>query len=139
MTDQVALLQSRGLVVADIPASLTFLSHLSYYRFSGYCLAFEDQRHQFGAQTTFEQVVAAYQFDLKLRDLLTEALEVVEVDLRAAIAYEFGRTYGNHRQIPYPVLMAGTMVTKYLGRASSRWRRWAMDWKACLAMVTPFS
>src|SRR5690606_4469614 len=71
-----------------------FLSHLNYYRFSGYCLAFESQRHPFNGTTTFEDVVAAYHFDLILRDLLTEALEVVEVDLRAAIAYTFGQQNG---------------------------------------------
>lgn len=90
---QVQLLQQRGLTVADPQAAEQFLSHLNYYRFSGYCLAFENGRHNFNGGTTFEDVVAAYQFDLTLRDLLTEALEVVEVDLRAAIAYEFGQRY----------------------------------------------
>ncbi len=92
--DQVHLLEQRGLVVADPAAAEQFLSHLNYYRFSGYCLAFESSRHQFLTGTTFEQIVKAYQFDLTLRDLVTEALEVVEVDLRAAIAYRFGKTCG---------------------------------------------
>ena len=91
---QVQVLQQRGLTVADPQAAEQFLSHLNYYRFSGYCLAFELQRHNFNGGTTFEDVVSAYQFDLTLRDLLTEALEVVEVDLRAAIAYEFGQRSG---------------------------------------------
>ena len=93
-TDQVKLLQHRGLVVADVPDAEQFLTHLNYYRFSGYCLAFESQSHQFVAGTTFEQVVDAYNFDLTLRDLITEALEVVEVDLRAAVAYAFGQQHG---------------------------------------------
>jgi abortive infection bacteriophage resistance protein len=91
---QVQLLQQRGLTVPDPQAAEQFLSHLNYYRFSGYCLAFENGRHNFNGGTTFDEVVAAYHFDLTLRDLLTEALEVVEVDLRAAIAYGFGRKYG---------------------------------------------
>lgn len=91
--DQIVLLQQRGLVVNDAAAAEQFVSHLNYYRFSGYCLAFESQRHQFIQGTTFEQVVAAYEFDLRLRDLLTEALEVVEVDFRAAVGYAFGQRY----------------------------------------------
>lgn len=91
---QVQLLQQRGLTVADPQSAQQFLSHLNYYRFSGYCPAFELQRHNFIGGTTFEDVVAAYQFDLTLRDLLTEALEIVEVDLRASIAYQFGQRYG---------------------------------------------
>lgn len=92
--DQVKLLQQRALVVADVPAAEQILAHLSYYRFSGYCLAFESQRHQFVAGATFEQVFEAYSFDLTLRDFITEALEVVEVDLRAAVAYVFGQQHG---------------------------------------------
>lgn len=93
-SDQVQLLQHRGLVVSDLRKAEQFLSHLNYYRFSGYCLAFESQRHTFVAGTTFEQIVDAYQFDLGLRDLVTEALEIIEVDLRAAIAHFFGQRYG---------------------------------------------
>lgn len=92
--DQVRLLQQRGLIVSDFAKAAQFLSHLNYYRFSGYCLAFESHRHTFARGTTFEQVADAYQFDLVLRDLLGEALEVIEVDLRAAIAYHFGSHYG---------------------------------------------
>lgn len=91
---QVQVLQQRGLVVAVPQAAERFLSHLNYYRFSGYCLAFESQRHTFASGTAFEDIIVAYQFDLALRDLLTEALEVIEVDIRAAIAYEFGNRYG---------------------------------------------
>ena len=92
--DQVSRLAGRGLVVADEATAIEFLSHLNYYRFSGYCLAFEATRHQFQSGTTFEQVTRAYDFDLELRDLVTEALETVEVDLRATVAYEFGQEYG---------------------------------------------
>ncbi|MEX2120360.1 MAG: Abi family protein [Pirellulales bacterium] len=92
--DQVAKLVSRGLAVADSAAAQAFLSHINYYRFSGYCLAFEQQRHQFNGGCTFEHVRAAYDFDLVLRDIVTEALEVVEVDFRAAVAHDFGRRHG---------------------------------------------
>lgn len=91
--DQVRLLQQRGLVVSDVPGAEAFLSHLNYYRFSGYCLPYQTQNHQFIAGTTFEQIVDTYEFDLALRDLFTEALEVLEVDLRTAVAYHFGDRY----------------------------------------------
>jgi hypothetical protein len=60
--DQVALLQTRGLVVADSVVATTFFRHVNYHRFSGYCLAFEQARHQFRTGVTFEQVRAAYDF-----------------------------------------------------------------------------
>jgi abortive infection bacteriophage resistance protein len=92
--DQIALLESRGLVVSDRVAAEQYLTHLNYYRLSGYCLAFESSRHVFIPGTTFEQVYRSYEFDLTLRDLLTEALEVIEVDFRANIAYKFGQQHG---------------------------------------------
>lgn len=92
--DQIALLQKRGLVVADPAAAAKFLSHVNYYRFSGYCLAFESGRHTFIPGATFEQVQAAYEFDRTLRDLVTEALEVIELDVRARVAHHFGQVHG---------------------------------------------
>jgi len=81
-------------VVSDRSAAEAFLSHVNYYRLSGYGLAFEQSRHVFVPDTTFEQVQAAYDFDRVLRDLVTEALEIFEVDARTAIAYHFGQHYG---------------------------------------------
>lgn len=93
-TDQLAILKARGLVVGDDAAAERFLAHINYYRFSGFCLAFEQSRHVFVPGTTFAQVRTAYEFDQHLRDSLNEALEVIEVDLRTAIAYPFGQKYG---------------------------------------------
>ncbi len=92
--DQVAQLIARGLTITDSAAAEQFLSHINYFRFSGYCLAFEQHPHAFRPGVTFEQVRASYDFDLALRDLVTEALEMIEVDMRTAIAYYFGQKYG---------------------------------------------
>lgn len=92
--DQVSRLVARGLNVSDTVAAQRFLSHINYYRFSGYCLAFEQSRHSFPNGVTFEQIRFAYDFDMALRDLVTEALEILEVDFRAVIAYEFGQRHG---------------------------------------------
>lgn len=93
-SDQVALLQKRGLIVADSAVAAAFLSHVNYYRFSGYCLAFESARHTFVPGTTFEQIQASYEFDRMLRDLITEALEVIELDVRTRVAHHFGQAHG---------------------------------------------
>ena len=91
---QLDRLIARGLVVSDRRAAEAFLAHVNYYRFSGYCLAFENTRHAFEAGCTFENVRAAYDFDLKLRDIVTDALEILEVDVRSMLAYEFGKRHG---------------------------------------------
>ena len=92
--DQIALLRSRGMVIDDDRSAIEFLQHINYYRFSVFCVAFESSRHQFPDGVTFELVQAACEFDRNLRDLVTEALEVVELDFRTAVAYHFGEQYG---------------------------------------------
>lgn len=83
------------MIVPDSADAEAFLSHANYYRLSGYCLAFENgARHTFVPGTTFNHIRAAYDFDFALRDLLSEALEMVEVDIRTAIAHHMGGRYG---------------------------------------------
>jgi len=83
-----------GLVIADEPAASLFLEHINYYRFGGYALAFEQARHVFTPGTTFEQIRAVYEFDRSLRDLVTEALEIIELDVRTTVAHSFGQLHG---------------------------------------------
>jgi abortive infection bacteriophage resistance protein len=92
----ISILIQRGLKVHNEARALQVLSHVGYYRLSGYFGAFGFSRadNLFKGGTTFEQICAAYDFDFKIRDLVSEALEVIEVDLRAAVAYRFGEVYG---------------------------------------------
>ncbi|MFN7289767.1 MAG: Abi family protein [Pirellula sp.] len=94
VADQVKKLESRGLQVVDRAGAEVFLRHINYYRFTGYCLAFENPRHSFPVGVTFGHIQASCKFDAALRDLFNEALEVVEIDLRTVVAYYFGQRYG---------------------------------------------
>ncbi len=94
VAEQLEKLTNRGLVIVDQDEATDFLSHLNYYRFTGYGLAFEKPRHTYLPGTTFEQIRQAYAFDCALRDLFTESLELIEVDLRTTIAHTFGESHG---------------------------------------------
>ena len=52
--DQVDLLVRRGLIVGDVRAAERFPSHANFYRYSGYCLAFQSGSAQFKAGGPFE-------------------------------------------------------------------------------------
>jgi len=93
--DLIQQMIDRGLIMSDPSAAAQYLAHVNYYRLSGYCLAFEipNQRHSFTFGTTFEQLRAAYDFDFAIRDLVSEALEVLEIDIRTTVAHHFGETY----------------------------------------------
>ncbi|MDX9800310.1 MAG: Abi family protein [Spirochaetia bacterium] len=67
---------------------------MTYYRFSGYCLAFESKRHHFIPGTTFEAIRYSHEFDNSLRNLISQALAIIEIDLRNAISQNFGKIHG---------------------------------------------
>ena len=92
--DQIAKLQGYGLIINDVPDATLFLEHLNYYRLSGYGLAFEKSRHVYIPGTSFELIRQSYEFDRALRDLLTEALEIIELDMRTVVAHSFAKTHG---------------------------------------------
>jgi abortive infection bacteriophage resistance protein len=94
LRQQLELLRSRGLGIDRAWHAEQLLAHLNYYRLSGYCLAFEAERHRFLDGAHVEDVEAAHAFDVALRGWLDQALEAVEVDLRATIASAFGRMHG---------------------------------------------
>jgi abortive infection bacteriophage resistance protein len=67
------------------------LSWQGYYQLSAYALPFQNggndlDRHHFKLGTTFEQVVDLCIFDRKLRLLVMDAIERIEVAIRAAIS-----------------------------------------------------
>ena len=64
-----------------------FLAKVNYYRFSAYCIPFEMERHKFKLDVVFDDVVSLYRFDQQLRQLIDNALEIVEIYLRAKITH----------------------------------------------------
>jgi abortive infection bacteriophage resistance protein len=99
--EQIALLKSRGMTIADEQAAAFYLQHISYYRLGAYWLPFEANHatHQFQAGTTFENVLRLYNFDRELRLLVLDAIERVEVSARAQWAHQLGHTYGAHAHL----------------------------------------
>lgn len=91
---QIDLLQSRGLIIKDKDKACKFLSQINYYRFTAYCLQFEEKRDKFKSGTSFEQILQLYEFDRSLRFLIDEALEVIEIAVRTATAYHLSHKYG---------------------------------------------
>jgi abortive infection bacteriophage resistance protein len=83
-------LQSRGLIIDDKPRATELLTYVGYYRLSAYTLPFEtvptpgsSRSHQFIPGTKFQDIVDLYFFDRHLRLLILDAIEKIEVALRA--------------------------------------------------------
>jgi abortive infection bacteriophage resistance protein len=96
---QLALLQSRGLVITDTGEAERALARLSYYRLSAYFLSFQtpgDPTHAFRPGTTFTETLRLYEFDEELRLLVFRATGTVEIALRAQLAYQNSLLLGPH-------------------------------------------
>ncbi|WP_127470641.1 Abi family protein [Thiomicrorhabdus aquaedulcis] len=84
-------LASRGLCFnrSGKERALRYLSHIGYYRLSAYFIPFEEssqdnkRTHLFKSGTEFNHVLDLYIFDRKLRILVMEAIERIEVSIRA--------------------------------------------------------
>lgn len=98
---QVALLQQRGMRVDDPAAAAFYLQHINYYRLSAYWLAFESDHalHRFRPGTCFADVLNLYVFDRELRLLMLDAIERIEVSVRAQWAYQMAHLHGPHAHL----------------------------------------
>lgn len=98
--EQLAHLQSKGLVIRNYSKALQKLSIISYYPLSGYWYPFRKKdsqgipTDQFHPGTTFDQVIELYEFDRKLRIYVMDAIERIEVAVRTCITYHLGHQYG---------------------------------------------
>jgi len=99
ISDQIALLQRRGMVVRDVQQASAHLERLGYYRLSGYwypmrrSIRVSGQARvldDFQPGTDFDQVIALYNFDKRLRLLMLDGIERIEVGLRVRVALELG-------------------------------------------------
>lgn len=102
----------RGLIITDQNRTARYLRHIGYYRLSPYTIPFQADRtaHSFRPGTTFDDILYIYVFDRQLRLLTIDALERVEIAVRAAVSntmsthgeggafwYQNASNYQNHR------------------------------------------
>nr|VFK58713.1 MAG: Abi-like protein [Candidatus Kentron sp. TUN] len=87
--EQMDLLESRGMIISDRSAAHHHLSHLNYYRLTAYWLPFQENTvtHRFKQETLFDDIINLYMFDKKLRLLLLNAVERIEISVRTQWAY----------------------------------------------------
>lgn len=97
--DQLTLLIKRGLEVSDPDEANHALHHIGYYRLSGYFLPFQKggssaDRHEFAPKTDFKDILDRYIFDRKLRLLVLDATERIEVAFRACLSNSIALKHG---------------------------------------------
>ena len=84
----VILLKSRGLQIEDENRAQNYLSNIGYFRLSAYfypLLTEAKAEHIYKQGATFSAVMNMYRFDRKLRLLLFNEIEKIEVSIRSAL------------------------------------------------------
>ncbi|PFG48579.1 abortive infection bacteriophage resistance protein [Amycolatopsis sulphurea] len=96
---QVELLKGRGMEIQRTAEAEAVLMRVGYYRLSGYWYPYRKaavspglpRRDEFRAGTSLDRVLALYELDRRLKLLVLDCIERIEVSLRVRTAYTIGR------------------------------------------------
>jgi abortive infection bacteriophage resistance protein len=91
---QVAQLESRGMLIPDREEAKRWLARISYYRLSAYWYPLRDANDGFLPGASFTDATTRYEFDRRLRLVVMAGLERVEVLTRTAVTYALAMKHG---------------------------------------------
>ena len=94
--DQIALLKQRGMLFRNEPQAHEMLKNIGYYRLKGYWwdMQLDNTQHVFKPYTYFEDVIERYHFDRQLKMILFDAIERIEISVRARMIYLLSIQHG---------------------------------------------
>jgi abortive infection bacteriophage resistance protein len=121
--DQIAKWENRGLIIPDKERAKRYLEVISYYRLSAYALPFQVPKankndHAFIHGTKFDDILGLYIFDRKLRLLILDAIERIEVGVRSIINNHMALTYGPHWYLDKKIFRKEEQHKKLLDKIS---------------------
>lgn len=144
--EQLAKLRQRGCVIEDEAFAAETLKNINYFRLAYYFAIFLEDKSRYKDGTSFNKVLGIYDFDRRMRNLLLEVLEEIEIALRAhcsnfhamkygATGYLNADTFGkNHKHQPFlsridRLLDANSdsgMVTHYVRKYNGAFPLWTI-------------
>ncbi len=98
--EQAQLLIDRGLIIHKESGKQSLIETfrtLNFFRFNGYCNRYyndESKSHEFYPGTTFKRIWNDYVGDMRLRGVLMEAIQEIEISLRSQMANVLGSEHG---------------------------------------------
>lgn len=89
--EQIDLLKARGIIINNEELATHYLEFIGYYRLSAY---FKFENNKYHPRIIFEEILEHYIFDRKLRMLLFDAIERIEIALRSVITNTMTSKHG---------------------------------------------
>ncbi len=143
-SQRVALLIQRGMIVENQARAERKLAQVGYYRLSGFCypcrkINFDtsgdavistvtgkpERLDTFVSGSSFNSVFELYLFDKKLRQLMLDAIERVEIHIRSLIAHEMGKLDPLAYQDPQYINPKQNRTFRSYGRDRNIWEDWS--------------
>lgn len=117
LDEQIEILESRGLSIANHQKAKQYLLQNSYYNvINVYSKFFQTEKDVYIPETTFDEIRAVHIFDTEVKSIFFKYLLECEKHLKSIIAYRFSETYPD---IPYAYLLTSSYENKDLIAISS--------------------
>ena len=96
LDEQGEILQSKGLIINDIPETKDILLRENYFFISGYRMLFMESQEnkKFLPVTTFVELYSMFQFDRHVRNILFKNLLIIENNIKSIMAFHLSSRYG---------------------------------------------
>ena len=124
LDEQLNILENRHLIIANRESSKVVLKRYGYYEvINGYKRPFmmsDNDDDGFKSGVTFEHLARLQEFDRSVRFGVVESLEIVEENLRQAVAYVIAKNI-SHLQGKYIKRQRYNTGRKYRDRKTGRW------------------
>lgn len=92
--EQIEKLKERNLIIENESFAKQVLQRINYYHFTGYLHDFKDLKHDcYPKSLTFEYIYKIIKFDMRLRNIFSYGMEIIERDLKTSISYHFAHSY----------------------------------------------
>ena len=102
LDEQISLLRSRGIQIANEEKAKEVLMDIGYYRLGFYLFPFEKsypklrgRNHNYKEGTKLSDAVTLYYYDFDLRNILMRYINRIEVTFRTYLIYELSNKYKN--------------------------------------------
>ena len=125
VAEQVNFLLRRGITIQNRDEVERILAHISFHRLRGYWEPLYSRTGAYDGGIAFAEVIERYNFNQRLRNLLMDASDHIEVSLRTRWAYVLSHTSGGGRFAHHNTALFGKHHSRDLDALSSVYAKYA--------------
>ncbi len=123
--EQIALIRRKGFILYEDEEEdcIAFLKKVNYYRFSSYFFPYLKEDRSFEPGISFFRLQRTYEFDSRIRSLIFEVIEDVEVYLRTQLSYYISQKYGPYGHLGDGMYTKSIMNGVFRAESDPVWKR----------------